>query len=85
MAAGADVRMQGFRRRSEVPAALQWIDGNASCLDAEVVALEAATGRVLARDVIASIDVPGFPDDGRAAPRGEDTPAPAITTRCRWP
>ena len=30
MAAGADVRMQGFRRRSEVPGALEWIDRNAS-------------------------------------------------------
>jgi len=70
-----DVRMQGFRQRSEVPAVLEWIDRNASRMDAEVVPLEAATGRVLAEDVIAPIDVPGFDRaamDGYAL-RGEDT------------
>lgn len=75
MAATTDVRMQGFRRRSEVPAVLEWIDRNASRLDAEAVALETATGRVLAEDVIAPIDVPGFDRaamDGYAL-RGEDT------------
>jgi molybdopterin molybdotransferase len=75
MPATADVRMQGFRRRSEVPAVLEWIDRNAMPLDAEEVPLDAATGRVLARDVVAPIDVPGFERaamDGYAL-RGEDT------------
>jgi molybdopterin molybdotransferase len=75
MTATTDVRMQGFRRRSEVPAVLEWIDRNASRLDAETVALEGAAGRVLAQDVIAPIDVPGFDRaamDGYAL-RGEDT------------
>jgi molybdopterin molybdotransferase len=60
MAAAADVRMQGFRRRSEVPAALEWIDTHAHRLGSESIALEVAVGRVLARDVVATIDVPGF-------------------------
>jgi molybdopterin molybdotransferase len=75
MPATADVRMQGFRQRSEVPAVLEWIDRNASRLDAEAVPLEVATGRVLAEGVIAPIDVPGFDRaamDGYAL-RGEDT------------
>ena len=75
MPAAADVRMQGFRRRSEVPAVLEWIDRNASPLGGEVVPLDVAAGRVLAGDVIAPIDVPGFERsamDGYAL-RGEDT------------
>jgi molybdopterin molybdotransferase len=75
MPAGADVRMQGFRRRSEVPAVLDWIDRHAMRMDAEVVPLERATGRVLASDIVAAIDVPGFDRsamDGYAL-RGEDT------------
>jgi len=67
--------MQGFRRRSEVPAVLEWIDRHASQMDIEVVSLDVATGRVLAGDVIAPIDVPGFDRaamDGYAL-RGEDT------------
>ena len=67
--------MQGFRRRSEVPAVLEWIDRNASQMEIEVVSLDIATGRVLAGDVIAPIDVPGFDRaamDGYAL-RGEDT------------
>ncbi|MFO1304627.1 MAG: gephyrin-like molybdotransferase Glp [Burkholderiales bacterium] len=75
MTATADVRMQGFRKRSEVPAVLDWIDRNARRLDGESVPLEQAAGRVLARDVIAPIDVPGFDRsamDGYAL-LGEDT------------
>jgi molybdopterin molybdotransferase len=60
MTATADVRMQGFRKRSEVPAVLDWIDRHAQSLPDEPVPVEVATGRVLARDVMASIDVPGF-------------------------
>lgn len=55
-----DVRMQGFRQRSEVPVALEWIDLNAARLGDETVPLETAAGRTLAQDVIAPLDVPGF-------------------------
>lgn len=55
-----DVRMHGFRKRSEVPAVLDWIDRHAARLGAESVALEDASGRTLAAAVIAPLDVPGF-------------------------
>src|SRR5271166_3817398 len=55
-----DVRMHGFTRRSEVPAALDWIDGHALRLGNEIVALEDAFGRTLATNVIAPLNVPGF-------------------------
>jgi molybdopterin molybdotransferase len=71
----SDVRMHGFRRRSEVPAVLEWIDRHASRLGVETVALNAASGRVLARDIVAPLDVPDFDRsamDGYAL-RGEAT------------
>ena len=56
-----DVRMHGFARRSEVPAALAWIDEHATRLSDEDVPLEDAAGRVRwRRDVIAPLNVPGF-------------------------
>jgi len=55
-----DVRMHGFRQRTEVPVALAWIDLHATRLPAEAVKLEAAAGRTLAAAVIAPLDVPGF-------------------------
>jgi molybdopterin molybdotransferase len=55
-----DVRMHGFTQRSEVPAAIKWVDDHASRLGNEVISLEDAAGRVLAADVIAPLDVPGF-------------------------
>jgi molybdopterin molybdotransferase len=55
-----DVRMHGFTQRSEVPAALKWIDDHASRLGNETVPLEDAAGRILATDLIAPLDVPGF-------------------------
>ena len=55
-----DVRMHGFRTRSEVPAVLDWIDQHAARLGAESVPLGEACGRTLAADVIAPLDVPGF-------------------------
>jgi molybdopterin molybdotransferase len=55
-----DVRMHGFARRSEVPAALAWIDVHARRLPDEEVPLDDAMGRVLAGDVIAPLNVPGF-------------------------
>ena len=67
--------MQGFQRRSEVAAVWEWIDRNAVRLPAEEVPLETATGRVLARDIIAALDVPAFDRaamDGYAL-RGNET------------
>lgn len=55
-----DVRMHGFAQRSEVPVALRWIDDHASRLGGEAISLEDAAGRILATDVIAPVDVPGF-------------------------
>jgi len=55
-----DVRMHGFRERSEVRDVLAWIDSHAPRLAAEIVSLEEACGRVLASDVIAPLNVPGF-------------------------
>jgi molybdopterin molybdotransferase len=55
-----DVRMHGFRKRSEVPAVLDWIDRHAARLGAESIHLDDACGRTLAADVIAPLDVPGF-------------------------
>jgi len=55
-----DVRMHGFRKRSEVPAVLDWIDQHAARLGAESVPLEEACGCMLAVEVIAPLDVPGF-------------------------
>jgi molybdopterin molybdotransferase len=70
-----DVRMHGFRARSEVPDALAWVDSHASRLGDETVPIEDATGRVLSSDVAAPLDVPGFDRaamDGYAL-RGADT------------
>jgi len=60
MTAIPDVRMHGFRERSEVSAVLEWIDRHATPLDAEPVPLEEACGRTLAAEVIAPLDVPDF-------------------------
>ena len=70
-----DVRMHGFSQRSEVATARAWIDAHATCLPDEAVPLEDACGRVLARDVVAPLDVPGFDRaamDGYAL-RGSET------------
>ena len=57
---GGDVRMRGFTSRSTVEAALAWVDAQAQPLAAEVVDLHDAAGRVLAADVRAEVNVPGF-------------------------
>jgi molybdopterin molybdotransferase len=56
----SDVRMHGFRQRSEVPAALDWIDRHAMRLDEETLPIEDAVGRTLTAEVIAPLNVPGF-------------------------
>src|SRR5438093_2546566 len=59
-AAARDVRMQGFAKRNTVEAALAWLDGQLRTLEAELVPLAAAAGRVLASPIVSDIDVPGF-------------------------
>lgn len=73
-----DVRMRGFSQRAEVSAALAWIDAQAPAFDAESIAVDDATGRVLAADVVAPIAVPEFDRaamDGYALRGGETTGA----------
>ena len=55
-----DVRMRGFARRHTVEAAIEWLDAQLRPLDAEVVPLRQAAGRVLAAAVVSEVDVPGF-------------------------
>jgi molybdopterin molybdotransferase len=56
----ADVRMRGFARRDTVEAALAWLDLQINPLSAEIVPLEQAHGRVLARAQVSPVDVPLF-------------------------
>lgn len=58
--ASEDVRMRGFARRTSVHAAQAWVDQHAVPLGSEVVELGAASGRVLAEDLRATLDVPTF-------------------------
>ena len=70
-----DVRMRGFSKRVEVADAWTWIDRHAGPLRSEAVPIDEATGRVLASQVIASLDVPAFDRaamDGYAV-HGEET------------
>ncbi len=56
----SDVRMRGFCSRHTVEDALSWIDSTVLRLASEQVELAAAYGRVLAVDVVSSLDVPEF-------------------------
>ncbi len=56
----SDVRMKGFARRTTVAQALAWLDGHLCILAEEVVPLEKAARRVLARTIVSSVNVPGF-------------------------
>jgi molybdopterin molybdotransferase len=67
--------MQGFAERADVEVVEQFLAERTHALEAEPVALGECVGRVLARDITAEVDVPGFPRsamDGYAV-RGEDT------------
>ena len=55
-----DVRMRGFSRRAEVADVWRWIAEHATPLSAEKVAIDEASGRVLAHDIVATLDVPAF-------------------------
>ncbi|MDH3212511.1 MAG: molybdopterin molybdotransferase MoeA [Myxococcales bacterium] len=70
-----DVRMKGFAERADVEEVEGFLTRHGRVLAAESVELLASAGRVLAEDVRAEVDVPGFPRasmDGYAV-RGEDT------------
>lgn len=71
----ADVRMRGFPGRMDVDDACRLVRSLVRPLHSEPVALEHATGRVLATEVIAPVPVPGFARsamDGYAV-RGAET------------
>jgi molybdopterin molybdotransferase len=73
--AGSDVRMRGFAERADVEDVERFLAAHAAPLPAEPVAPAECAGRVLAADVRAEVDVPGFARsamDGYAV-RGEDT------------
>ncbi len=70
-----DVRMRGFAERADVDEVEGFLAEHARVLPAEPVPLLECTGRVLAEEVSAVVDVPGFPRsamDGYAL-RGEDS------------
>ena len=70
-----DVRMKGFAERADVDEVERFLAAHVHALEAEPVPLLECVGRVLAEDVVAAVDVPGFPRsamDGYAV-RGEDT------------
>jgi len=61
--AGEDVRMRGFAQRHTVDAVLAWLDAQIAelkPLEAEILPLRAAGGRVLAGPVVSDVNVPGF-------------------------
>jgi molybdopterin molybdotransferase len=58
-----DVRMRGFARRTTVEDAVAWVDfalPDFGALGIEDLSLMSAAGRVLARDVVSRVNVPGF-------------------------
>jgi molybdopterin molybdotransferase len=70
-----DVRMRGFRDRAEVEDVLALMRSRLQPLPTEAIGLHEAAGRVLAADVVAPCDVPGFNRaamDGYAL-RGEES------------
>ena len=70
-----DVRMKGFAERADVEEVDAFLREHTSPLSAESVALADCVGRVLAEDVVAEFDVPGFARsamDGYAL-RGEES------------
>jgi molybdopterin molybdotransferase len=71
----SDIRMRGFRDRTEVADVLALLDARLRALPAERVDLHVAAGRVLAADVVAESAVPPFDRaamDGYAV-RGQET------------
>lgn len=56
-----DVRMRGFTERADVEDVDRFLRESAGALPSEPVPLLECAGRVLAADVVAGFDVPGFP------------------------
>lgn len=70
-----DVRMRGFEDRHDVDDVVRLIDDRLAALPAEGVEITEAVGRVLAQEVVSTVDVPGFDRvsmDGYAL-RGEES------------
>jgi len=70
-----DVRMKGFRDRTEVADVLRLLNERVAPLPGDLVPLAAAARRVLAAPIVSPVDVPGFARaamDGFAV-RAEDT------------
>jgi molybdopterin molybdotransferase len=70
-----DVRMRGFAERADQEQVDAFLREHTETLAGETVGLLECVGRVLAEDVVAAVDVPGFPRsamDGYAV-RGEET------------
>jgi molybdopterin molybdotransferase len=55
-----DPRMRGFKTRTSVEALMSWIAQRIQTLESEEVELGQASGRVLARDIVAPNPVPAF-------------------------
>ncbi|MHC4971013.1 MAG: molybdopterin molybdotransferase MoeA [Planctomycetota bacterium] len=55
-----DVRMRGFKSRTDVDSVLALIDGRVRTLPHEPVSILEAGDRILARDAVAMVDVPAF-------------------------
>ena len=80
-----DVRMKGFAERADVEEVEAFLREQIRPLPSEAVDLLSCVGRVLAEDVRAEVDVPGFARsamDGYAV-CGEDTSARAPMTPSR--
>ncbi len=55
-----DVRMRGFKQRSSVEEVINWLDQQAINVSEQTIALQDATGRILAHDIVSDINIPGF-------------------------
>jgi molybdopterin molybdotransferase len=55
-----DVRMHGFAQRAEVGTVFEWIDQHSVRLAPLLASVDEASGRVLAKQVFAELDVPAF-------------------------
>ncbi len=55
-----DVRMRGFKKRSPVNEALDWIHEQSINLSEETISIHVATGRILAKDIVSPLNIPSF-------------------------
>ncbi len=52
--------MRGFKKRSPVKEALDWVQSQSIDLAKETILIQNATGRILANDAISPLNIPGF-------------------------